>query len=194
MDLQAFHPSEALTGQIASHVEAILEIIGENSQREGLQRTPQRVGEAFQFLTKGYRENPKEILQSALFRADCKQMVIVKDIEFYSLCEHHLMPFFGKVHVAYLPYGHITGLSKIARVVETYARRLQVQEQLTSEICHCIQDGLNARGVMVVIEAQHLCMEMRGVQKPGTLTVTSHFTGDFSDKDQRDYFLRLIGK
>ena len=194
MDLQAFHPSEALTGQIASHVETILEIIGENPEREGLQRTPQRVGEAFQFLTKGYRENPKEILQSALFRADCKQMVIVKDIEFYSLCEHHLMPFFGKVHVAYLPDGHITGLSKIARVVETYARRLQVQEQLTSEICHCIQNGLNARGVMVVIEAQHLCMEMRGVQKPGTLTVTSHFTGDFSDKDQHDYFLRLIGK
>jgi len=166
--------------------------IGEDPQREGLLRTPQRVGKAFQFLTKGYHEDPEAILRSALFEEDYRQMVVVKDIDFYSLCEHHLLPFFGKAHVAYIPNGRITGLSKIARVVDVFARRLQVQERMTTQIKECIQNTLNPLGVMVVIEAEHLCMQMRGVEKQHAVTTTSDFTGAFNRKETRDEFLRLI--
>ena len=155
-------------------------------------RTPERVGEALQFLTKGYSKDPEAILRSALFEEDYRQMVVVKDIEFYSLCEHHILPFFGKAHVAYIPNGKITGLSKIARVVDVYARRLQVQERLTTQIKDCIQNTLNPLGVMVVVEAEHLCMQMRRVQKPHSTTTTSAFTGAFTRQETRDEFLRLI--
>ena len=194
MDLQAFTPSAELTDQIASSVEQTLRQIGENPDREGLKRTPHRVGKSLQFLTKGYKEDPEAILRSALFEEDYRQMVVVKDIEFYSLCEHHMLPFFGKAHVAYIPNGRITGLSKIARVVDVFARRLQVQERLTTEIKDCIQRTLNPLGVMVVIEAEHLCMQMRGVQKQHSHTVTSDFTGAFNRKETRQEFLNLIAQ
>ena len=174
MDLQAFNPSQAVTDAISANMDSVLRALGENPEREGLQRTPHRVGKSLQFLTKGYKEDPEAILRSALFEEDYRQMVVVKDIEFYSLCEHHMLPFFGKAHVAYIPNGRITGLSKIARVVDVFARRLQVQERLTTEIKECIQRTLDPLGVMVVIEAEHLCMQMRGVQKQHSLTVTSH--------------------
>jgi len=177
---------------ISNHITEILSQIGEDPNREGLLRTPQRVEEAFQFLTQGYQQNPEDILRSALFEEDYRQMVIVKDIDFYSLCEHHLLPFFGKVHIAYIPNGKITGLSKIARVVDVYARRLQIQERLTTQIKDCIQNTLNPLGVMVVIEAEHLCMQMRGVQKMHSVTTTSDFTGAFIQQKTRAEFMNLI--
>ncbi|OFX84314.1 MAG: GTP cyclohydrolase I FolE [Bacteroidetes bacterium GWF2_33_16] len=182
------------TAKLAEHYKAILELIGEDSNREGLLDTPIRVAKAMQFLTKGYNIDPKDILKSATFREDYKQMVIVKDIELYSMCEHHMIPFYGKAHVAYIPNKYITGLSKIAHVVEAYARRLQVQERLTMQIRDCIQDTLNPYGVAVVIEASHMCMQMRGVQKQNSVTTTSAFTGSFlRDTKTREEFIHLIG-
>ena len=192
MNLQDFHSNPVVTTSIARSVEESLRQIGEDPQREGLVKTPRRVGEALQFLCKGYNEDPEAILRSALFEEDYRQMVVVRDIDFYSLCEHHMLPFFGKVHVAYIPNGRITGLSKIARVVDVFARRLQVQERLTTQIKDCIQKTLNPLGVMVVIEAEHLCMQMRGVQKPHSITTTSDFTGAFTRQETREEFLRLI--
>ena len=192
MSLQDFEPKAEVTAAIAQSVEATLAQIGEDPKREGLLKTPERVGKAVQFLCKGYHEDAEAILRSALFEEDYRQMVVVKDIDFYSLCEHHMLPFFGKVHVAYIPNGRITGLSKIARVVDVYARRLQVQERLTTQIKDCIQNTLNPLGVMVVIEAEHLCMQMRGVQKQHAMTVTSDFTGAFNRQETREEFLKLI--
>lgn len=187
-----FVPNTATTEAIAQHVVELLQHLGEDAQREGLQRTPERVGKAMQFLTQGYQQDPEAILRSALFEEDYRQMVVVKDIPFYSLCEHHLLPFFGKAHVAYIPNGKITGLSKVARVVDVFARRLQVQERMTTQIKECIQNTLNPLGVMVVIEAEHLCMQMRGVQKPGAVTTTSDFTGAFNRPETREEFMNLI--
>ena len=187
-----FVPHEATTEAIAAKMVEILQYIGEDPEREGLQRTPERVGKAMQFLTQGYQQDPEAILRSALFEEDYRQMVVVKDIPFYSLCEHHLLPFFGKAHVAYIPNGTITGLSKVARVVDVFARRLQVQERMTTQIKECIQKTLNPLGVMVVIEAEHLCMQMRGVQKPGAVTTTSDFTGAFNRPETREEFMNLI--
>jgi GTP cyclohydrolase I len=187
-----FVPSEDTTQAIAQHVEQLLIHMGEDPTREGLVRTPHRVGEAMQFLTQGYQQDPEAILRAALFEEDYRQMVVVKDITFYSLCEHHLLPFFGKVHVAYIPNGKITGLSKIARVVDVFARRLQVQERLTTQIKECIQNTLNPLGVMVVVEAEHLCMQMRGVQKQNSVTTTSDFTGAFNRPETREEFMNLI--
>ncbi len=182
------------TAKLAVHYKAILELIGENPEREGLLDTPDRVAKAIQFLTKGYGIEPKDILKSAIFKEDYKQMVIVKDIEIYSMCEHHMIPFYGKAHVAYIPNQHITGLSKIAHVVEAYARRLQVQERLTMQIRDCLQDALDPMGVAVVIEASHMCMQMRGVQKQNSVTTTSAFTGIFlRDTKTREEFIHLIG-
>jgi len=192
MNLQEFHSKPEVSAAIAKAVEDTLSQIGEDPHREGLLKTPHRVGEALQFLCKGYNEDAEAILRSALFEEEYRQMVVVKDIDFYSLCEHHMLPFFGKVHVAYIPNGRITGLSKIARVVDVYARRLQVQERLTTQIKDCIQNTLNPLGVMVVIEAEHLCMQMRGVQKQHAMTVTSDFTGAFNRQETRDEFLKLI--
>lgn len=170
----------------------ILEGIGENINREGLLKTPERVAKAMQYLTHGYDLNPEEILRSAMFKEDHNQMVIVKDIELYSLCEHHLLPFFGKVHIAYIPNGHIVGLSKLPRVVDAFARRLQVQERLTDQIRDCLQNTLNPLGVAVVIEASHLCMQMRGIQKQNSVTTTSAFTGEFLNETTRAEFISLI--
>lgn len=192
MDLQAFTPDKAKTAQIEEHISALISLIGEDKTREGLTKTPHRVGNALQFLTKGYNEDADAILRSALFEEDYKQMVVVKDIDFYSLCEHHMLPFFGKAHIAYIPNGKVTGLSKIARVVDVYARRLQIQERLTTNIKDCIQRTLNPLGVMVVIEAEHLCMQMRGVQKQHSMTVTSDFTGVFNQAKTREEFMKLI--
>lgn len=175
--------------------QGIINHLDPNPTREGLVATPQRVAKAMQFLTQGYQTDPKAILLSALFNEDYKQMVIVKDIEMYSLCEHHLVPFFGKAHVAYIPNGKITGLSKIARVVDAFSHRLQVQERLTMQIRDCIQEALNPLGVAVVIEAKHLCMMMRGVQKQNSVTTTSAFTGIFlKDNRTREEFMHLIGE
>jgi len=174
------------------HYAEILKLIGEDVTREGLQKTPLRVAKSIQFLTQGYDHDPKEILLSARFREDYKQMVIVKDIDIFSMCEHHMIPFIGKAHVAYIPNNYITGLSKIARVVEAYARRLQVQERLTTQIKTAIQETLNPLGVAVVIEARHLCMAMRGVQKQNSVTTTSDFTGAFERKETREEFIHLI--
>lgn len=172
----------------------VLELIGEDPEREGLLKTPSRVAKAMNFLTNGYNMNAEEILRSAMFKEEYKQMVIVKDIDLYSMCEHHMLPFFGKAHVAYIPNGYITGLSKIARVVEAYSRRLQVQERLTTQIRNCIQDTLNPLGVAVVIEAQHMCMQIRGVQKQNSVTTTSAFTGIFlKELNTREEFIHLIG-
>jgi len=187
-----FVPNTATTEAIAQHVVELLQHLGEDAQREGLQRTPERVGKAMQFLTQGYQQDPEAILRSALFEEDYRQMVVVKDIPFYSLCEHHLLPFFGKAHVAYIPNGKITGLSKVARVVDVFARRLQVQERMTTQIKECIQNTLNPLGVMVVIEAEHLCMQMRGVQKPHAVTTTSDLTGAFNRPETREEFMNLI--
>lgn len=184
--------NEETTQQLSHHYEQILKIIGEDTSREGLDKTPERVAKAIQFLLQGYEMNPVEILQSAMFKEDYRQMVIVKDIEIYSMCEHHLLPFFGKAHVAYIPNGTITGLSKIARVVDVFARRLQVQERLTLQIKECIQDTLKPLGVAVVIEAQHLCMQMRGIQKQHSITTTSDFTGAFEKVATREEFIKLI--
>lgn len=170
----------------------VIKELGEDPEREGLQKTPERVAKALQFLTHGYDLNPREILESAMFAEDYKHMVIVKDIEVYSMCEHHMLPFFGKAHVAYIPNGHIVGLSKIPRVVDAFARRLQVQERLTNEIRDCIQDTLQPLGVAVVIEASHMCMQMRGIQKQNSVTTTSAFTGEFLKDTTRKEFISLI--
>lgn len=185
---------ENTTELLAQHYKEVIHLLGEDAQREGLLLTPERVAKAMQFLTKGYQENPKEILEKALFKEDYRQMVIVKDIDFYSLCEHHMLPFWGKAHVAYIPNGYITGLSKIPRVVDVFARRLQVQERLTTQIKECIQSTLNPLGVMVVIEAQHMCMQMRGVEKQNSVTTTSDFTGIFNTAKTREEFINLIKK
>ena len=180
--------------EIASMYRRILKLIGEDPEREGLEKTPVRVAKALNFLTMGYNHNPCEIINSAKFKEDYKQMVIVKDIDLYSMCEHHMLPFYGKAHVAYIPNGYITGLSKIARVVESFSRRLQVQERLTMQIRDCLQDCLNPFGVAVVIEAQHMCMQIRGVQKQNSVTTTSAFTGIFLEKlNTREEFIHLIG-
>ena len=178
--------------QLANHYRSIIKLIGEDPNRDGLKDTPERVGKAMQFLTHGYFLNPEEILKSALFKEDHKQMVIVKDIEIYSLCEHHMIPFFGKAHVAYIPNGYIVGLSKIARVVDAFARRLQVQERLTKQIKDCIDKTLKPLGVAVVIEAVHMCMSMRGIQKQNSVTTTSDFTGAFLKEATREEFIHLI--
>lgn len=178
---------------IASKYKTILNTIGENAEREGLLKTPERVAKAMQYLTHGYDLNPEEILRSAMFQEDYKQMVIVKDIEVYSMCEHHLLPFFGKAHVAYIPNGYIVGLSKIPRVVDAFSRRLQVQERLTTEIRDCIENTLQPLGVAVVIECSHLCMQMRGIQKQNSVTTTSAFTGEFLKDTTRSEFISLIG-
>src|SRR5512134_243916 len=184
----------ATVRRIAEHYRVILKEIGENPEREGLKKTPERVAKALQFLTHGYELNPAEILRSAMFREEYQQMVIVKDIELYSLCEHHVLPFFGKCHVAYIPNGHIVGLSKIPRVVDAFARRLQVQERLTVEIRNCIEETLKPVGVAVVIEAQHICMVMRGIQKQHSIATTSAFTGEFNADKTRAEFMRLIAR
>lgn len=179
--------------KLKEHYKAILELLGEDVSREGLLKTPERVAKAMSFLTQGYDQNPRDILLSARFKEDYRHMVIVKDIELYSLCEHHMLPFYGKAHVAYIPNGYITGLSKIARVVEAFARRLQVQERLTVQIRDCIQEALNPLGVAVVIEAGHMCMQMRGVQKQNSMTTTSAFTGVFlTQMRTREEFIHLI--
>jgi len=179
--------------RIGGHYGDILKAIGENPEREGLKRTPERVAKALQYLTHGYDLDPAAILKSAMFREDYSQMVLVKDIEVYSMCEHHMLPFFGKAHIAYVPNGCIVGLSKIPRVVDAFARRLQVQERLTDQIRDCMHDTLKPQGVAVVIEAQHLCMQMRGIQKQNSVTTTSAFTGIFlSDPRTREEFIKLI--
>ena len=178
--------------RIASHYEAILTDLGEDPSREGLLKTPERVAKALQYLTHGYDTKPEDILRSAMFKEDYSQMVVVKDIEVFSMCEHHMLPFFGKAHVAYIPNGHIVGLSKIPRVVDAFARRLQVQERLTNEIRDCIQNTLKPAGVAIVIECKHLCMSMRGVQKQNSVTTTSAFTGEFANETTRSEFLKLI--
>ena len=186
---------EKTTKELAGHVKAILKLLGEDPEREGLVKTPERVAKAWQFLTQGYEQSGATIVRSAVFTEPYSQMVLVKDIELFSLCEHHMLPFIGKAHVAYIPNGRITGLSKIARVVETYARRLQVQERLTEQIRDCIQDSLQPLGVAVVIEAMHTCMSMRGVEKSNAVTTTSAFSGIFLKSDKtRNEFLQLIGK
>lgn len=183
----------AATEQIAQHVAAILALLGEDPEREGLVKTPERVAKALQFITKGYQEDGVEIIRGAIFDEEYQQMVLVKDIDLYSTCEHHMMPFIGKCHIAYIPNGKITGLSKIARVVETFARRLQVQERLTVQIRDCIEEALHPLGVAVVIEASHTCMQIRGVEKANSITTTSAFSGAFLNSDKtRNEFLNLI--
>jgi len=181
------------TEKLTQHYESIISILGEDVQRQGLQKTPERVAKAMQYLTQGYQINPEDILRSALFDEDYSEMVIVKDIEVYSMCEHHMIPFFGKAHVAYIPQGKICGLSKIPRVIDAFSRRLQVQERLTMEIRDCIQNVLNPLGVAVVLECHHLCMQMRGVQKQNSVTTTSAFTGEFEKITTRQEFISLIG-
>ena len=178
--------------RMSKHVRGLLDELGEDASREGLEKTPERVAKALQYLTHGYALDPAAILRSAMFREEYQQMVIVRDIEVYSLCEHHMLPFFGKAHVAYIPNGHIVGLSKIPRIVDAYARRLQVQERLTVDVRNCIEDTLKPLGVGVVIEAQHLCMQMRGIQKQHSIAATSAFTGEFNTETTRGEFLRLI--
>ena len=179
--------------ELAGHYKRILELLGEDTSREGLLKTPERVAKAMAFLTKGYGEDPKEILLSAKFREDYRHMVVVKDIELYSMCEHHMLPFYGKAHVAYIPNGYITGLSKVARVVECFARRFQVQERLTVQIRDCIQEALDPMGVAVVIDAAHTCMQMRGIQNQNSVTTTSAFTGAFlKNQNTRQEFLQII--
>ena len=178
---------------LKEHYSKVLELIGEDPSREGLIKTPERVAKAMQFLTQGYEMNATEILQSAMFSEDYSQIVLVKEIEFYSLCEHHLLPFFGKAHIAYIPAGNIVGLSKLPRVVDAFSRRLQVQERLTNEIRDCIQDSLKPKGVAVVMEARHLCMQMRGVEKQSSLSTTSAFSGAFLESEKtRLEFMNLI--
>lgn len=186
--------TQETTEQLMVHYKAILSLLGEDASREGLIKTPERVAKSMQFLTQGYSADPVAILNSAKFKEDYKQIVLVKDIEIYSLCEHHMLPFYGKAHVAYIPNGYITGLSKIPRVVDAFARRLQVQERLTVQIRDCIQETLKPLGVAVVIEAAHMCMQIRGVQKQNSVTTTSAFTGAFlKDIRTREEFMRLIG-
>lgn len=179
--------------ELKEHFNGVLTGVGEDPTREGLVKTPERAAKAMQFLTQGYELDGEAILRSAMFKEEYSEMVIVKDIELYSLCEHHMLPFFGKAHVAYIPNGHIVGLSKIPRVIDVFARRLQVQERLTDEILHCIQDTLQPLGVAIVIEARHMCMMMRGVQKQNSVTTTSAFTGAFKNVETRSEFMTLIG-
>ena len=178
--------------KLAEHYRDILSLIGEDPGREGLEKTPMRVAKAMQTLTRGYKEDAHEVLRQALFKEDYSQMVIVKDIDFFSLCEHHMLPFYGKAHVAYIPNGYITGLSKIARVVAIYSHRLQVQERMTLQIKECIRDTLKPLGVMVVVEARHMCMQMRGVEKQNSITTTSDFCGAFNQAKTREEFMNLI--
>ncbi|MGY8966661.1 MAG: GTP cyclohydrolase I FolE [Flavobacteriales bacterium] len=180
------------TDKIKSNYENILNLLGENKDRDGLLKTPERAAKAISFLTEGYDKNPHKILKSAMFKESYSEMVIVKDIELYSLCEHHLLPFFGKAHIAYIPNGQIVGLSKLPRVVDVFSRRLQVQERLTEQILDCINETLSPKGVAVVIEASHMCMMMRGVQKQNSSTTTSGFRGAFRETDTRNEFLKLI--
>ena len=186
------YPVEERNPQLEEHYRQILGLLGEDAEREGLIKTPERVARAMQTLTRGYRMDPHAVLNSAKFKEDYSQMVIVKDIDFYSLCEHHMLPFFGKVHLAYIPNGYITGLSKIARVVDIFSHRLQVQERMTLQIKECIQQTLNPLGVMVVVEAQHMCMQMRGIEKQNSVTTTSDFTGAFNQAKTREEFMNLI--
>jgi GTP cyclohydrolase I len=186
------YPVDERNLELEEHYRKILGLLGEDAEREGLVKTPERVARAMQTLTRGYRMDPKAVLNSAKFKEDYSQMVIVKNIDFYSLCEHHMLPFFGKVHVAYIPNGYITGLSKIARVVDIFSHRLQVQERMTLQIKECIQETLNPLGVMVVVEAQHMCMQMRGVEKQNSITTTSDFTGAFNQAKTREEFMTLI--
>jgi len=185
--------TEAISEQLQEEYKSIIGLLGEDPEREGLLKTPERVAKAMQYMTKGYNEDAVQILNSAKFKESYKEMVIVKDIELYSLCEHHMLPFIGKAHIAYIPNGYITGLSKIARVVDVFARRLQVQERLTHQILDAIQEALSPQGVAVVIEARHMCMMMRGVQKQNSFTSTHAFSGKFEDAETRSDFLRLIG-
>ena len=178
--------------QLAAHYKEIITLLGEDSQREGLQKTPLRVAKAMQVLTRGYAMDAHKVLTDALFKEDYSQMVIVKDIDFFSLCEHHMLPFYGKVHVAYIPNGYITGLSKIARVVDIFSHRLQVQERMTLQIRQCIEETLHPLGVMVVVEAKHMCMQMRGVEKQNSVTTTSEFSGAFNQAKTRQEFMNLI--
>ena len=181
-----------ITDEIKINFSKIIDLLGENTDREGLEKTPMRAAKAMKFLTEGYEKDPKQILQSAMFNEDYNEMVIVKDIELYSLCEHHMLPFFGKAHIAYIPNGKIVGLSKIPRVVDVFSRRLQVQERLTEQVLDCINETLEPVGVGVVIEASHMCMMMRGVQKQNSTTTTSGFRGSFKERDTRNEFLKLI--
>ena len=181
-----------LTEELKENFTNVISLLGENTEREGLVKTPERAAKAMKFLTSGYSMNPKEILEGAMFKEDYNEMVIIKDIELYSLCEHHMLPFFGKAHSAYIPNGHIVGLSKIPRVVDVFARRLQVQERLTEQILDCINDTMKPQGVAVVIEASHMCMMMRGVQKQNSTTTTSGFRGAFKESNTRNEFLKLI--
>lgn len=190
MERQVYN--ETVQRELETHYKAVLALLGEDTEREGLQKTPYRVAKAMQTLTRGYAEDPKEILNSAKFKEDYRHMVIVKDIDFFSLCEHHMLPFYGKAHVAYIPNGYITGLSKIARVVDCFSHRLQVQERMTLQIRDCIQEALDPLGVMVVVEARHMCMQMRGVEKQNSVTTTSDFTGAFNQAKTREEFLNLI--
>lgn len=178
--------------ELAVHYKAILKLLGENPEREGLLKTPMRVAKAMQILTRGYTQDAHKVLTDALFEEHYDQMVIVKDIDFFSMCEHHILPFYGKAHVAYIPNGHITGLSKIARVVDIYSHRLQVQERLTEQIMNCINDTLKPQGVMVVIEAKHMCMQMRGVEKQNSITTTSAYSGVFESMKVREEFMSLL--
>jgi len=177
---------------LALHYKEVLKILGEDPEREGLEKTPMRVAKAMQILTRGYTQNPHKVLTDAIFKEDYNQMVIVKDIDVFSLCEHHMLPFYGKAHIAYIPNGYITGLSKIARVVDIFSHRLQVQERLTQQIKDCIQETLKPQGVMVVIEAKHMCMQMRGVEKQNSITTTSDFSGVFNSLTTRQEFMSLL--
>lgn len=192
MDNPEITQNENVLSELQGHYEAILRLLGEDPSREGLLKTPLRVAKAMQTLTRGYNEDPHAILNSAKFKEDYRHMVIVKDIDFFSLCEHHMLPFYGKVHVAYIPNGYITGLSKIVRVVDSFSHRLQVQERMTLQIKDCIQEALNPLGVMVVVEARHMCMQMRGVEKQNSITTTSDFNGAFNQAKTREEFLDLI--
>lgn len=183
---------ESVTQSLIKNYKDSIALLGEDAEREGLQKTPERMAKAMQFLTQGYQQDAKAILDSARFHEDVSEMIIVKDIELYSMCEHHMLPFYGKAHVAYIPNGYITGLSKIARVVDVYSRRLQVQERLTHQILEAIKESLNPQGVAVVIEASHLCMMMRGVQKQNSVTTTSAFSGQFEKNETRSEFMKLI--
>ena len=178
--------------ELAAHYKRVLELLGEDPERDGLQKTPMRVAKAMQVLTRGYTQDPHKVLTDALFEEKYNQMVIVKDIDFFSMCEHHLLPFYGKAHVAYIPNGYITGLSKIARVVDIFSHRLQVQERLTQQIKDCIENTLHPLGVMVVIEAKHMCMQMRGVEKQNAITTSSDFSGAFNQAKTREEFMNLL--
>ena len=178
--------------ELAEHYKSVIELLGEDPEREGLQKTPMRVAKAMQILTRGYSQDPHKVLTDALFEEKYNQMVIVKDIDFFSLCEHHILPFYGKVHVAYIPTGYITGLSKIARVVDIFSHRLQVQERMTQQIKYCIDETLHPLGVMVVVEAKHMCMQMRGVEKRNSITTTSDFSGAFKQAKTREEFMKLL--